>query len=61
MAMLWVDKYRPKGLDDCDYHKDLSSMLKQLVQTYCSSPSYTVLGPIRRLSSSLVLWAEWRG
>jgi hypothetical protein len=28
---LWVDKYRPKALDELDYHKDLASNLKHLV------------------------------
>eukprot|EP01127_Copromyxa_protea_P023413 TRINITY_DN8740_c0_g1_i1.p1 TRINITY_DN8740_c0_g1~~TRINITY_DN8740_c0_g1_i1.p1 ORF type:complete len:357 (+),score=61.36 TRINITY_DN8740_c0_g1_i1:13-1083(+) len=31
--MLWVDKHRPTSLDECDYHKDLSTMLKQLAQS----------------------------
>eukprot|EP00406_Dinophysis_acuminata_P054014 CAMPEP_0179295102 /NCGR_PEP_ID=MMETSP0797-20121207/44253_1 /TAXON_ID=47934 /ORGANISM="Dinophysis acuminata, Strain DAEP01" /LENGTH=352 /DNA_ID=CAMNT_0021004345 /DNA_START=50 /DNA_END=1108 /DNA_ORIENTATION=+ len=33
MAMLWVDKHRPKTLDDMDYHKDLSSRLKRIAAT----------------------------
>ncbi|RSH78272.1 Replication factor C (RF-C) subunit [Apiotrichum porosum] len=27
---LWVDKYRPRSLDDCHYHPELSSRLKSL-------------------------------
>ena len=30
-AMLWVDKHRPKKLDELDYHKPLSSQLKRMV------------------------------
>lgn len=30
MALLWVDKHRPKVLDDMDYHVDLSSRLKRI-------------------------------
>ena len=29
--MLWVDKHRPKKLDELDYHKPLSSQLKRMV------------------------------
>jgi replication factor C subunit 3/5 len=28
---LWVDKYRPRSLDDLHYHDDLSARLKSLV------------------------------
>jgi len=31
--MLWVDKHRPKNLDDLTYHKDLSAMLKKTVSS----------------------------
>jgi len=30
--MLWVDKYRPKSLDELTYHGGLSSMLKKIVK-----------------------------
>lgn len=30
--MLWVDKYRPKSLDELTYHKGLSTMLKKIVK-----------------------------
>lgn len=34
---LWVDKYRPRQLDDLHYHEDLSARLKSLV----SAPTLT--------------------
>lgn len=30
MALLWVDKYRPKSLDEVDFHADLSARLKRV-------------------------------
>jgi len=30
MALLWVDKHRPKTLDDMDYHPELSERLKRM-------------------------------
>mmetsp|Transcript_385 Transcript_385/g.553 ORF Transcript_385/g.553 Transcript_385/m.553 type:complete len:357 (-) Transcript_385:96-1166(-) len=30
MSFLWVDQYRPKTLDEVDYHKDLSERLKRV-------------------------------
>lgn len=30
MALLWVDKHRPKSLDETDYHKDLADRLKRI-------------------------------
>ena len=30
MEQLWVDKYRPKTLDDLSYHLDLTKVLSQL-------------------------------
>lgn len=30
--MLWVDKYRPKSLDELTYHKGLSGMLKKIIK-----------------------------
>ncbi|KAK4686406.1 replication factor C subunit 3/5, partial [Tremellales sp. Uapishka_1] len=30
---LWVDKYRPRTLDDLDYHEDLSSRLRSLASS----------------------------
>lgn len=29
---LWVDKYRPKSLEDLDYHLDMAKSLKNLVR-----------------------------
>jgi len=31
LAMLWVDKHRPKKLDDLDYHSDQAQALKRMV------------------------------
>lgn len=30
MNKLWVDKYRPKKLEELDYHKDLTTSLRKL-------------------------------
>jgi len=41
---LWVDKYRPKSLEDLNYHRDAAKNLKQLVQ--CGDfPHLLVYGP----------------
>ena len=32
MDMLWVDKYRPKNLDNLDFNFNLSSLLKKLAK-----------------------------
>jgi len=41
---LWVDKYRPKSLEDLDYHKDLATNMQQLVK--CGDfPHLLVYGP----------------
>jgi len=44
MAMLWVDKYRPKSLDEMDYHQDLSERLKRLAATG-NQPHMLFVGP----------------
>lgn len=31
---LWVDKYKPKTIDQLTYHNDLSKRLKKLVRLY---------------------------
>ena len=31
---LWVDKYRPKSLDELTYHSGLTKRLKTLVRTF---------------------------
>jgi hypothetical protein len=30
--VLWVDEYRPKGLDNLDLHPDVTRRLKKLVR-----------------------------
>jgi replication factor C subunit 3/5 len=30
--MLWVDKHRPRGLAELDYHKDQAAQLRELVR-----------------------------
>jgi len=44
MAMLWVDKHRPKTLDTVDYHADLSNRLKRIAATG-ELPHMLVAGP----------------
>merc|ERR1719326_345938 len=44
MAFLWVDKHRPKTLDEMDYHKDLSARLKRLAQSG-NQPHILFVGP----------------
>lgn len=44
MAMLWVDKHRPKGLEEMDYHKDLSNRLKRIAATG-EQPHMLIAGP----------------
>lgn len=56
---LWVDKHRPRKLDELDYHPQLSSRLSALVR--CSSASlafllYLTLTP-KTLRYSLGAWA----
>jgi len=41
---LWVDKYRPKTLEDLDYHLDQATNLKNLVRT-ADFPHLLVYGP----------------
>lgn len=33
MEQLWVDKYRPRTLDELTYHHDLTKVLSQLAET----------------------------
>jgi replication factor C subunit 3/5 len=44
MAMLWVDKYRPKTLEDMDYHKELSDRLKRMADSG-NQPHMLFVGP----------------
>jgi replication factor C subunit 3/5 len=43
--MLWVDKYRPKNLNDLDYHDDISRRLKSLAKNPASLPHLFFYGP----------------
>ena len=69
---LFVDRYRPKTLDDLDYHPELSSRLRALVS--CSLPFALLLSAPaqltsaevtraggRRLSAYALLWTVRRG
>lgn len=42
--MLWVDKHRPKTLDDVDYHQELSGRLKRLAAAG-NMPHMLLVGP----------------
>lgn len=44
MAMLWVDKHRPKSLDELDYHADLSERLKRIASSG-ELPHMLICGP----------------
>nr|AEH58814.1 replication factor C subunit 3 [Karenia brevis] len=44
MALLWVDKHRPKSLDEMDYHHDLSARLKKLA-AQGNQPHMLFVGP----------------
>jgi len=44
MALLWVDKHRPKTLDDMDYHSDLSERLKCMAKSG-NPPHMLFVGP----------------
>eukprot|EP00929_Paragymnodinium_shiwhaense_P118293 TRINITY_DN90227_c0_g1_i1.p2 TRINITY_DN90227_c0_g1~~TRINITY_DN90227_c0_g1_i1.p2 ORF type:complete len:354 (-),score=118.32 TRINITY_DN90227_c0_g1_i1:70-1131(-) len=44
MALLWVDKYRPKTLDEMSYHPDLSDRLKRMAKTG-NPPHLLFVGP----------------
>jgi len=43
-ALLWVDKHRPKALDDLDYHPDLTSRLKRMAESG-NLPHMLFVGP----------------
>ncbi|KAG7346618.1 replication factor C small subunit [Nitzschia inconspicua] len=43
--MLWVDKYRPKHLNDLDYHDEISCRLESLAQNPTSLPHLFFYGP----------------
>mmetsp|Transcript_150935 Transcript_150935/g.485045 ORF Transcript_150935/g.485045 Transcript_150935/m.485045 type:complete len:357 (+) Transcript_150935:75-1145(+) len=47
MAMLWVDKYRPKTLLDVDYHTELSGRLKRVAseEARANMPHMLFTGP----------------
>ncbi|CAE8707371.1 unnamed protein product, partial [Polarella glacialis] len=44
MAMLWVDKHRPKTLAEMDYHKDLSARLQRIAVSG-EMPHMLICGP----------------
>jgi len=44
MALLWVDKHRPKSLDELDYHPELSTRLKAMAATG-NPPHMLFVGP----------------
>lgn len=44
MTMLWVDKHRPKSLDDVDYHQELSLRLKRIAASQ-DMPHMLICGP----------------
>jgi len=44
MALLWVDRHRPKTFDEMDYHQDLSARLKQLAKSG-NQPHMLFVGP----------------
>merc|ERR1719155_55139 len=44
MALLWVDKYRPKALAEMDYHQDLSERLQRMADTK-NPPHMLFVGP----------------
>lgn len=44
MALLWADKYRPRSLDEMDYHRELSNRLKRLAETG-NQPHMLFVGP----------------
>jgi replication factor C subunit 3/5 len=44
MAMLWVDKHRPKAFDEMDYHSDLSARLKKIAASR-DQPHMLIAGP----------------
>jgi len=52
--MLWVDKHRPKTLDDMDYHKDLSARMKRIT-TSGEMPHMLIAGPSGAGKSTRVL------
>jgi len=44
MALLWVDKHRPKTLDEMDYHPELSDRLKRMAASG-NPPHMLFVGP----------------
>lgn len=44
MSLLWVDKHRPKNLDDMDYHPELTNRLKKIAQSG-EMPHLLISGP----------------
>ena len=44
MERLWIDKYRPKKLEDLYYHKELSGKLTKLAETQ-NFPHMLFYGP----------------
>lgn len=33
LETLWIDKYRPKNIDNLDYHPEITATLKDLAKT----------------------------
>lgn len=54
MALLWLDKHRPKTLDEMDYHQELSTRLKNLVASG-NLPHTLFVGPSGAGKSTRVL------
>lgn len=54
---LWVDKYRPRKLDELDYHPQLSSRLSALVRCSSVPPSLSCCTWHRHLTN----FGSWLG
>lgn len=52
--MLYVDKYRPRELDELHYHAELTEQLKALVR-------WRLPGLVRGFPAFAVLWPDRRG
>lgn len=54
MALLWVDRHRPRTLDEVDYHRDLSARLKKIAPSG-NLPHMLFVGPSGAGKSTRVL------